>query len=390
MATTIPVCSTTPKGYTSNIVIIFRYLSREILSTTFAICIVLLLVLISGRFVKYLSSALAGNMDPGVIFAVIGYRIPGFLELTIPLAFFLAILLSFGRLHVENEMSVLKSCGVSEANLVGYTLVMASLLAVFVAWLSLSISPAGAAKAETILNIQKEMTELDKVSPKRFYKLSGDKGITYAESINEDRELEDVFLAITAGSQDNFDSRTVVIFAKKGRQQRSTDGVERFFVLDEGYRVEGIPGNTDYQITSFEQYGSKLSSPKKIAEDPETDAIPTVKLWGSEQPKLKATLQWRLSTPLMLLIIVVLAVPLSRTDPRQGRFARLLPAIMLYFAYLLSLNAARGSIESGDISSDITLLPVHLVFLLMGLVLAGSEQLRKLKNKVISRWVNAS
>ena len=92
----------------------------------------------------------------------------------------------------------------------------------------------------------------------------------------------------------------------------------------------------------------------------------------------------------MLLIIVVLAVPLSRTDPRQGRFARLLPAIMLYFAYLLSLNAARGSIESGDISSDITLLPVHLVFLLMGLVLAGSEQLRKLKNKVISRWVNAS
>ena len=182
----------------------------------------------------------------------------------------------------------------------------------------------------------------------------------------------------------------MVIFAKKGRQQRSTDGVERFFVLDEGYRVEGIPGNTDYQITSFEQYGSKLSSPKKIAEDPETDAIPTVKLWGSEQPKLKATLQWRLSTPLMLLIIVVLAVPLSRTDPRQGRFARLLPAIMLYFAYLLSLNAVRGSIESGDISSDITLLPVHLVFLLLGLVLAGSEQLRKLKNKVISRWVNAS
>ena len=105
--------------------IIFRYLTREILSTTFAICVVLLLVLISGRFVKYLSSALAGNMDAGVIFAVIGYRIPGFLELTIPLAFFLAILLSFGRLHVENEMSVLKSCGVSEANLVGYTLVVA-------------------------------------------------------------------------------------------------------------------------------------------------------------------------------------------------------------------------------------------------------------------------
>ena len=370
--------------------IIFRYLTREILSTTFAICVVLLLVLISGRFVKYLSSAMAGNMDPGVIFAVIGYRIPGFLELTIPLAFFLAILLSFGRLHVENEMSVLKSCGVSEANLVGYTLVMASVLALFVAWLSLSISPAGAAKAETILKVQKEMTELDKVSPKRFYKLSGDKGITYAEKINEDRELEDVFLAVTAGSPENFDSRTVVIFAKKGRQQRSIDGEERFFVLDQGYRVEGIPGNNDYQITSFEQYGSKLSPPKKVVEDLETDAMPTVKLWGAQQSELKATLQWRLSTPLMLIIIVVLAVPLSRTNPRQGRFARLLPAIMLYFTYLLSLNAARGSIESGGIASDVTLLPVHVAFLMLGLILAGSERLRYLKESLISRWGRSS
>jgi lipopolysaccharide export system permease protein len=371
-------------------VIIFRYLTREILSTTFAICVVLLLVLISGRFVKYLSSALAGNMDAGVIFAVIGYRIPGFLELTIPLAFFLAILLSFGRLHVENEMSVLKSCGVSEANLVGYTLVVAVVLALLVGWLSLSVSPAGAAKAETILKVQKEMTELDKVSPKRFYKLSGDKGVTYAESINDDRELEDVFLAVTAGSAEDFDSRTVVIFAKKGRQQRSIDGTERFFVLDQGYRIEGIPGNNDYQITSFEQYGSKLSPPKRVAEDPETDAIPTAELWEAEKPQLKATLQWRLSTPLMLLIIVILAVPLSRTNPRQGRFARLLPAIILYFAYLLSLNAVRGSIESGGISSDVTLLPVHLGFLMFGLALAGSERLQKFKNTLIGRWGKSS
>ena len=370
--------------------IIFRYLTREILSTTFAICVVLLLVLISGRFVKYLSSALVGNMDAGVIFAVIGYRIPGFLELTIPLAFFLAILLSFGRLHVENEMSVLKSCGVSEASLVGYTLVVAVVLALLVGWLSLSVSPAGAAKAETILKVQKEMTELDKVSPKRFYKLSGDKGVTYAESINDDRELEDVFLAVTAGSAEDFDSRTVVIFAKKGRQQRSMDGTERFFVLDQGYRIEGIPGNNDYQITSFEQYGSKLSPPKRVAEDPETDAIPTAELWEAEKPQLKATLQWRLSTPLMLLIIVILAVPLSRTNPRQGRFARLLPAIILYFAYLLSLNAVRGSIESGGISSDVTLLPVHLGFLMFGLALAGSERLRKFKNTLIGRWGKSS
>ena len=82
--------------------IIFRYLCREILSATTAVCVILLLVLMSGRFVKYLAKAVAGDMDSNSIFAMIGYRIPSFLELTLPLAFFLAVLLSFGRLYVQN------------------------------------------------------------------------------------------------------------------------------------------------------------------------------------------------------------------------------------------------------------------------------------------------
>ena len=370
--------------------IIFRYLTREILSTTFAICIVLLLVLISGRFVKYLANALAGNMDPAVIFAVIGYRIPGFLELTLPLAFFLAILLTFGRLYVENEMSVLKACGISEGQLLGYTLIMGAVLAVFVGWLSLYGSPAGAAKAETILKAQKEMTELDKVSPKKFYTLGGDKGVTYAERINDDRELEDVFLAITAGSAETFDSRLVVVVAESGKQQRSKDGEDRYLVLDSGYRFEGIPGNHNYQITYFEEYGSKLDPPQKVNEDPETDAIRTADLWSSNEAELRATLQWRLSTPFMVLVVVIMAVPLSRTNPRQGRFAKLLPAIMLYFAYLLSLNAIRGNIESGDYPAGLTLIPVHLFFLLLGFFLVNSERFRIFQRIVALRRMKFS
>ena len=312
-------------------------------------------------------------MDPAVIFAVIGYRIPGFLELTLPLAFFLAILLTFGRLYVENEMSVLKACGISEGQLLGYTLIMGAVLAVLVGWLSLYGSPAGAAKAETILKAQKEMTELDKVSPKKFYTLGGDKGVTYAERINDDRELEDVFLAITAGSAETFDSRLVVVVAESGKQQRSKDGEDRYLVLDSGYRFEGIPGNHNYQITYFEEY-----------------AIRTADLWSSNEAELRATLQWRLSTPFMVLVVVIMAVPLSRTNPRQGRFAKLLPAIMLYFAYLLSLNAIRGNIESGDYPAGLTLIPVHLLFLLLGFFLVNSERFRIFQRIVALRRMKFS
>ncbi|MDG1166088.1 MAG: LPS export ABC transporter permease LptF, partial [Porticoccaceae bacterium] len=302
--------------------IIFRYLSREILSATFAVCIVLLMVLISGRFVKYLANAVAGNLEPGVIFAVIGYRIPGFLELTLPLAFFLAILLSFGRFYIENEISVLKACGISEGQLLGYTGVVAVLLALVVGWLSLLVSPSGMAKAETIFAAQEEKTELDKLTPKKFYTLRGGKGVTYAEKVNEEQELENVFLAVTAGSSEAFDSRLVLVVAERGRQQKTEDGTDRYLVLDKGYRVEGVPGNPEYQITQFEEYGSRLEKPEGIKEDLEINALPTSELIGSENIKHQAALQWRLSIPVMVLIVTLLAVPLSRTDPRQGRYAK--------------------------------------------------------------------
>jgi lipopolysaccharide export system permease protein len=349
--------------------IIFRYLCRELLSATFAVCIVLLLVLISGRFVKYLANAVAGNLEPGVIFAVIGYRIPGFLELTLPLAFFLAILLSFGRFYVENEMSVLKACGMSEGQLLGYTSVVAVCLALVVGWLSLSVSPSGLAKAETIFAAQEEKTELDKITPKKFYGLRGDKGVTYAENVNEQQELENVFLAVTAGSANNFDSRLVLVLAERGRQQKTEDGSDRYLVLDKGYRVEGIPGSPEYQITEFAEYGSRLEPSKGISEDLEINALPTAELIGSADIKHQAALQWRLSIPLMVLIVALLAVPLSRTDPRQGRYAKVLPAVMLYFAYLVMLNGLRGALESGSVPIGVTLMPVHLLFLLIAALL---------------------
>ena len=254
---------------------------------------------------------------------------------------------------------------------------MAVVLALIVGWLSLSVSPAGIAKAETIFAAQKEKTELDKLTPKKFYGLSGGKGITYAENVTEAQELEDVFLAVTAGSAENFDSRLVLVVADRGRQQKTEDGSESFLVLDKGYRVEGVPGTHDYQITHFEEYGSRLEDRKPIEEDLEANALTTAELLASKDPKLQAALQWRLSTPLMVLVVTLLAVPLSRTNPRQGKFAKLLPAIMLYFGYLVSLNAMRGALESGSVPIEVTLLPVHLLFLGIAFMLFRSGRFKK-------------
>ena len=358
--------------------IIFRYICREVLTSTVAVSVVLLLILMSGRFVKYLANAVAGEMEPGAIFALIGYRIPGFLELVLPLAFFLAVLLTFGRLYVENEMSVLRACGISERRLMGYTLVLAGCLELMAGWLSLSVAPAGMAKADTLLKAQKSRSDLDKLMPKKFYTMSGGRGVTYTESVSESRELENIFLAMTSGDASNSDRRLVLVLADTGQQQQAEGSLDRYLVLNKGYRIEGVPGQYDYQITHFEEYGSRLES-KRPDTKIKMETVPTSLLFAADDLKSKAMLQWRLSIPLLLLVVTVLAVPLSRTDHRKGRFGKLLPAIVLYFTYLVALNAMREALESGSIPMAVTILPVHLVYLAIaiGLLLTGQPKKSK-------------
>ena len=333
----------------------------------------------SGRFVKYLAKAVAGDMESGAIFAMIGYRIPGFLELTLPLAFFLAVLLTFGRLYVENEMSVLKACGISERRLMGYTLVLAAGFALITGWLSLSVAPSGMAKAELLLKAEKSRSELDKLMPKKFYSLSGGRGVTYSESVDENRELEDVFLAMTAGSEENSDRRLVLVLAETGRQQQAEGSEDRYLVLDKGYRIEGIPGQPGYQITYFDEYGSRLENKLPIKRRTNMEAIGTQALFAADDLSSQAMLQWRLSIPVLVIVVTLLAVPLSRTNHRKGRFGKLLPAIVLYFTYLVSLNAMRDALESGSVPLSVTILPVHLVYLGIALALLLSGRPKKPK-----------
>ena len=166
-------------------VIIFRYISTAILATTAAVTVVLMLVIMSGRFVKYLAEAAAGQLDANILFAVIAYRIPGFLELILPLAFFLAILLAYGRMYVDNEMTVLYACGLDPNRLMAFTMIIALGVAGVVAWLSLVVSPSGLANAEALLAAQKLRGEFESLESGKFYGLRGGRGVTYSEHVGE-------------------------------------------------------------------------------------------------------------------------------------------------------------------------------------------------------------
>ncbi|MEW6461117.1 MAG: LPS export ABC transporter permease LptF [Pseudomonadota bacterium] len=356
--------------------IVFRYLSREVLVTLSAVSAVLLVIIMSGRFIKYLAQAAQGVLDPGVLFMIMGYRIPGFLQLILPLGLFLGFLLAYGRLYLDSEMTVLSATGVSQQRLTAYSLAPALIVALLVGWLSLGLAPQGVAGVARILNQQDALTELDTLVPGRFQSIRDGSRVTYSQELSADRsELRGVFMSEKRFSTDGTSERGItVLVAESGRQEIQDDG-SRYLILENGYRYDGEPGEADYRAIQYDTYGVLLPKPEVAIEANEREAIPTRDLFGSDDPVLQAELQWRLSLPLLVFVVTLLAVPLSKVNPRQGRFLKLLPAIFLYMTYLGLLIAARGALDKGRLPTGLGLWWVHGIFLAIGLLLLYWERL---------------
>ena len=357
--------------------IVFRYLSREVLVTLSAVSAVLLVIIMSGRFIKYLAQAAQGALDPGVLFLIMGFRLPGFLQLILPLGLFLGILLAYGRLYLDSEMTVLTATGMSQQRLLVYSLAPALLVALLVAWLSLGLAPQGVAEQMRILNEQDALTEFDTLVPGRFQAMKDGSRVTYTEELSKDRgELAGVFISEKRFSREGGKERGItVLVAQSGRQEIQADG-SRYLILENGYRYDGNPGQADYRAIQYDTYGVLLPKPAVSVEVSEREAMPTRELIGSDNARLQSELQWRLSLPLLVFVITLLAVPLSRVNPRQGRFLKLLPAILLYMTYLGLLIATRGALDKGKIPPELGLWWVHGVFLSIGLALLYWQSLR--------------
>lgn len=355
--------------------IVFRYLAREVLTSMLAVSLILLMIIFSARFVVYLAEAAAGKLDAGVLLTLMAYRSLGFLELILPLGFFIGILLSYGRLYMDSEMTVLAACGVSERQILFCTVVVALVVSLCVGALSIYVGPLGVKESQILLLEQRNRTDFEKLTPARFNALDGGEGVSYAESISKDKQqLNGVFIAeMPSVTEKNLPS---ILVAESGQTVIDDKFGQKFLMLKNGRRYLGRPGEADYEIVEFEEYYQRLPEPNfDLPKRKETDGMSSIDLYQDGSPSASAALQWRLSLPLLVIIVGLLAVPLSRTQPRQGRFNKLLPAVLVYIIYLVCLNAARGAMDSGTSPFAGLLWWVHAAFFVLALALYAGPAL---------------
>lgn len=345
-----------------------NYLSRQLLSSMAAVAFVLSLILVSGRFIKYMAEAANGRILGEVLFAVMAYRLPEFLELILPLSLFLGILLAYGQLYMSNEMTVLAACGLGERTILLYTVFPAVCLALVVGLLSLYVAPFCNDRTEQILSEQKSRSEFETLTPGRFH--SGPDIVVYARTLSADKtRMENLFIYQQAHKSDKAKETQWVVTAQSGVRRVDETTGEHYLELYKGLRYEGNPGQADYRRMEFDVYRQRLEQTADPILIRKHKALPTAALWQSENAQEQAELQWRLSMPILVLIVAVMAIPLSKVNPRQGRFLKLIPSILLYLFYVMLLILSQKWLASGKITVFLGLWWVHGLFLMLALVL---------------------
>lgn len=349
--------------------IIFRYLTKEVYATLLAVTLVVLMVVIANQFINYLGRAAAGGLPMKAVMQLMSLEMPVLLGYFLPLAVFIGILLAYGRLYTDHEMTVLFSCGFSKVQLLGMTLLFSSFIAVIVAVLTLWVEPKLAWYRDRVFAEAALASPIETVLPGRFQVIDR-KWIFYVDSVSRSRNaLKDVFVA---KSPDPSNPTWTIVSAEGGHSWLDPKTGDHFIVLTNGHRYAGEPGKRNFQVAQYEQYGVRVQTGKLHIPD-QAEFTPTTTLWKERHHNRDAAteLQWRFTMPLATMILAWLAVPLSHIKPRKGRYAKLLPAIVIYVVYADLIFVIQAAVQKGTMSPLPGMWWIHGAMALLALVLTA-------------------
>ena len=333
--------------------ILQRYLLKDIFSHTGAVGLVFLLVILASRSIQYLEQVSRGELSLELVFWVILFRLPEFLELIIPFSFFLSMVLVIGRLCSDNEMIILEQNGYSNSRLLKLFFVASLFFALLTSLFSFWVTPTSKSNLDNIYQQTSFKEDFNSIQPGKFIFLR-DGSVFYAEEKNNEI-FSNIFLNFSFSEPKKSES---FLTAKKSFIS-SEDPNLVFFEEGQSFSKDG---NNQVKM-SFELL-SMNAGKNFFNETTNQKNVNEVQSSGLNNI-------WKMSLPLLTLIAVFLALPLSKVKPRQGRYSKVLPCLIVFLVYLGLLLLVKGWLDEGMITFAPSLLLIHLSFLLLGLILVS-------------------
>ena len=354
--------------------IIDRYLLREVLLGWMAITLILWLIMISHRLVRYLAQAATGELPGGVIFTLLGVKTIWLLVYIMPFSLALGVVMGLGRMYRDNEMTALGACGVGPWRLYQPLLGAGLVVALGLGWMALVASPAVSAYGDEVTRKAEQEADVSLLGAGRFNTLRHGRMTFYAERLSKDKKnMENLFVHIRGDKKKEKPPK--VITAASGHRMHDKKSGDEYIVFVDGTLYEGKPGEANYRIMKFGQQGVRVELSGSARRSHKSEIMPSADLLASTRLEDIAELQWRLSVPITVMVLIFLAVPLSRVSPRKGRYGGIVMAVLVLVIYFNLLGVSKVWVEQGIIPSGIGLWWVHLLPVLLALVLLYGSQL---------------
>lgn len=366
--------------------LIDRYIVREILRPVVLGVGLFLLIYTGFSLSKNLSLAADGLIDTFTALKLVGLSSLTTLEVILPTSMFFSVLFVMGRLYQNGEMAVFASVGVSPLRLMISVGIASLTVAVLVALLSVYGRPWA---YDSIYRLEAQaisQVDASNVSAGRFVSLDDDGYMFIAEDYSE-REQQHRHVFLFQRHQDE-DGRLFneLIRADSARLPRLDPGEEAVVVFQDGHSYLLAPdGDSDWAM-KFGEMSIVWAAAEQAREKYRNKASPTAELALSSDPKDIAEYQWRLSTPLATFLLAMLALPLSRSRPRERHMRTNIIALAVYLLMFAEITVVRTLVEQGRIAEDPGMWLAYFppAILLIALMLPGGWRLPGTRRRAAS------
>lgn len=322
-----------------------------------AVTLVLLVVMFGVTLGEMLNDIAGGRLPPGLLGELVALKIPDVLATILPLAVFIAVIWGLGRLYRDQEMAVMRASGFSWTLMLRPLFNLVLPIALLVLAIGLLIAPMAAQTAQERLEEAFRTASEWGLQTGQFHVLRDGNLVLYVEAVEKDGQtLKNVFIR-----QKNEDREQIWV-AEKGYYWLNVQTGERFLTLENGQITEGGAEALDFGIISFSRNDLRVPEPEQKSKAPEIEARSSNELMRSSDPAELAELQWRMSPALGIVILALLAIPLSHSRPREGRGGRVVLGILLYVVYANLLYMSRSWVADGILPLFTGMWWVHLVF----------------------------
>lgn len=352
--------------------ILSRHITAEIIKPM-VLGITLLVIVFTGYSFAVKLSQAAGNALPlPVVAKLIGLNSLIAMEVLLPTSLYLSIIATLSRLYRDSEMTAMNSAGYSQARLIRTVVVLTLFVAALVGTISLYTRPWAYRQSYQIEADAQAEFDIRKIEPGQFIEMQDAQYVLFARGVDrKNGTLSEVF--VQTGKSTGSGTKVQVIYAHEAYMPPVGLGESRSFEFRDGYSYVLDPGSSRDTTLKFKQLSIPIPGIEKDT-GYRRKAEPTRTLAQSDASKDIAEYQWRLSTPLATLALALVAIPLSRSSPRQGRHSSFILAIGVYIGLFILTSAGRNWVADGKIPTNPGIWSVYALPLLLFAILTWAPR----------------